>query len=105
MQADWPERVLKPAGLGILNQRKPGCLAALRTRKFLGRYDSTIDDPAEPADDNQDIAHNNLHVPGRRRPRFRRDPSWFPVSCRGQHSQGAAMSAIDLVSGIAGQRG
>ena len=42
LQADCPERVLKPAGLGILNQRKPGCLAALCTGKFLGRYGGAI---------------------------------------------------------------
>jgi len=45
LQADWPERVLQPTGLGILRQRKPGCLAALCTGKFLGRYGGAIYGP------------------------------------------------------------
>jgi len=60
-QADSPERVFKPAGLGVFNRRKPCCLAALWTAKFLGRYGRAIYGAAEPADDDQDITHNNLH--------------------------------------------
>jgi len=45
--------IFKPAGLGVLNQRKPGCLAALYARKFLGRHGGAIYGPAEPANDDQ----------------------------------------------------
>jgi len=78
LQADCPERVLKPAGLGILSQRKPRCLAALCTGKFLGRYGGAIYGPTEPADDDQDIAHNNLHGHGLRRPRSDLVPDFLP---------------------------
>jgi hypothetical protein len=61
LQADWPKRVFKPACLGILNQRKPCCFASLCAGNFLGRYGGAIYGPAEPAYDDQDIAHNNLH--------------------------------------------
>ena len=58
LQADCPERVLKPAGLGILSQRQPRCLAALCTGKFLGRYGGAIYRPAGPADDDQNMNRN-----------------------------------------------
>ena len=99
LQADRPQRVLKPAGLGILNQRKPGCLAAFCTGKFLGRYGGAIDGPAEPADDDQDIAHNNLHGHAARRVGRDRRPIWK------ERGQGAPMSMIGLVSDVADQRG
>ena len=103
MQADCPERVLKPAGLGILNQRKPGCLAALCTRKFLGRYGGAIYGPAEPADDDQDIAHDNLHGHGLRRPRSAAIRSGVRILAKA--STDAPMSLIGLVSDMAEQRG
>ena len=87
MQADCPERVLKPAGLGILDQRKPGCLAALYACKFLGRHGGAIYGSAKPANDDQDIAHNNLHGHGLRRPRSaaaRSGPDFLPKESAGK---------------------
>jgi hypothetical protein len=104
LQADWPERVLKPAGLGILNKRKPGRLAALCAGKFLGRYGGAIYGPTEPADDDQDIAHNNLHGHGLRRPRSAAIRSGSRL-LSGEHGLGAPMFLIGLVSDTAEQRG
>lgn len=103
MQADCPESVLKPARLGILNQRKPGCLAALYARKLLGRHGGAIYGPAEPADDDQDIAHNNLH--GLRRRRSAATRSGSRLLAEGKRGQGVQMSLIGLVSDMAEQRG
>ena len=105
LQADCPERVLKPAGLGILDQRKPGCLAALYARKFLGRHGGAIYGPAEPANDDQDIAHNNLHGHGLRRPRSAAARSGSRLLAEGKRGQGVPMSLIGLVSDMAEQRG
>jgi hypothetical protein len=103
LQADCPERVLKPAGFGITGQRKPGRLAALCTCKFLGRYGGTIYGPAEPADDDQDIAHNNLHGQGLRRPRSAAIRSGVRILAKA--STDAPMSLIGLVSDMAEQSG
>ena len=55
LQANWPERILKSAGLRVLNQGKPRCLAALGAANSWVDTAAPFNSPAEPADDDQDI--------------------------------------------------
>ena len=104
LQADGPERILEPASLGVLNQRKPGCLATLCTREFLGRYGGAIYRPTEPADDNQDIAHTNLHGHAQQlRVRLRCD--LLLLLAKGVRGQGVPIFMIGLISCVADQCG
>jgi hypothetical protein len=61
LQTEGPKRVLKAAGLGMLSERKPGCLAPLCAGKLLSRYCGAIYSPAKPANDDENMGQNNLH--------------------------------------------
>jgi hypothetical protein len=50
LHAEGSKRFVRAPGLGVLNQRQPGCFATLGVRKFLGRYHGAIGN-AEPAED------------------------------------------------------
>ena len=58
--AEAPKRLFGPTGLSVINERQAGRIATLCARKFLGRYRGTLDGPAEPANDDQDVGHSIL---------------------------------------------